>query len=437
MRKINKRADVAVQGGPKTSRRKRLGLGSVALAGGLLLAACGSSGGGNTGTTGSSGGNSKSPVTIGISLSLSGDFSSDGLNFQRGYDLWAKYQNAHGGLLGHPIKLKIVSDASNPTQVVTNYEDLINLDHVPLILGPFSTLLTTPAQKVAHRFGYAFIAGAAGGPAAFVAKYNDYFDVSVPIIGQLLPFAKWLTGLPASQRPTSVAYPTSNDPFTQPMVQAAQTVIQNAGIHTVYSKVFPAEVTDFTPIADAVAASHAQVVVLGSVDVPTVSAFMQAFEQAHYSPKVFVATGGPDQGAAFEKAVGKSNTGGIMVPNVWYPGVNNALTHTMEQMYLSAYGGTASQISSDTAEAFSAGNALAAAVKGTNSLSNSKIIAWLHSGVTIPTVQGLVKFNSIGQTFGGTFVFQWQHGGFVQVLPVGAPGSKPMLYPKPNWGQGG
>src|SRR5487761_1457445 len=165
MRKINKRADVAVQGGPKTSRRKRLGLGSVALAGGLLLAACGSSGGGNTGTTGSSGGNSKSPVTIGISLSLSGDFSSDGLNFQRGYDLWAKYQNAHGGLLGHPIKLKIVSDASNPTQVVTNYEDLINLDHVPLILGPFSTLLTTPAQKVAHRFGYAFIAGAAGGPA--------------------------------------------------------------------------------------------------------------------------------------------------------------------------------------------------------------------------------------------------------------------------------
>jgi len=52
-------------------------------------------------------------------------------------------------------------------------------------------------------------------------------------------------------------------------------------VKTVYSKVFPAEVTDFLPIADAVASSHAQVVVLGSVDVPTVSAFMQAFEQAH------------------------------------------------------------------------------------------------------------------------------------------------------------
>lgn len=415
------------------SRRRRHAVSAVTLAGGLAVAAYGSAGA----STARSTPQLKSPVTIGISLSLSGDFAADGLNFERGYDLWAKYTNEHGGLLGHKVLLKILSDASNPTQVVTNYEDLISLKHVPLILGPFSTLLTTPAQKVAHRFGYAFIAGAAGGPAAFAAKYHNYFDVSVPIIGQLLPFAKWVTALPAGQRPTTAAYPTSNDPFTQPMVQAAQAVMQKAGIKTVYSKVFPAEVTDFTPIADGVAASGAQVVVLGSVDVPTISAFMQAFEQAHYSPKILVATAGPDQGSAFVSAVGETNTGGIMVPNVWYPGVKNALTKTMEQMYHATYGGTASSISSDTAEAFSAGDALAFAVKGTNSFSNSKIIAFLHSGKTFPTVQGLVKFNSIGQTFGGTFVFQWQHGKFVQVLPVNAAGSSKLIYPKPNWGQGG
>lgn len=279
MGQMRKSASVVTRTGRRVVGRGRGGLASVAVAGGLVLAACGASGGAaNSPKAGA-------PVTIGISLSLSGDFSSDGQNFQQGYDLWAKYQNAHGGLLGHKVVLKILSDASNPTQVVTNYEDLISSDHVPLILGPYSTLLTVPAQKVAHRFGYAFIAGAGGGPAAFVAKYNNYFDVSVPIIGQLFPFAKWLASIPASQRPTTVAYPTSNDPFTQPMVQAAQAVIQKAGVKTVYSKVFPAEVTDFLPIADAVASSHAQVVVLGSVDVPTVSAFMQAFEQAHYTPR--------------------------------------------------------------------------------------------------------------------------------------------------------
>ncbi|MHB1987794.1 MAG: amino acid ABC transporter substrate-binding protein [Acidimicrobiales bacterium] len=434
-------ADVGRQGGHKMKRRKRFGVGSVALAGGLLVAALASSGATAGGSTlGAARGASKlkSAVTIGISLSLSGDFSADGLNFERGYELWQKYQNAHGGLLGHRIRLKILSDASSPTQVVTNYEDLISLDHVPLVLGPFSTLLTTPAQKVAHRFNYAFIAGAAGGPEAFASRYHDYFDVSVPIIGQLLPFAKWIAALPKNERPKTAAYPTSNDPFTQPMLPPAERIMRKAGIRTVYSKVFPAEVTDFTPIADAVAASHAQVVVLGSVDVPTVSAFMQAFEQAHYSPKVMIATAGPDQGTAFVKAVGKSNTGGIMVPNVWYPGRDNTLTHIMDKMYVAKYGGSASSISSDTAEAFSCGNVLAAAVAGTHSFSNPKIISYLHrSNVTIQTVQGAVHFNSIGQTFGATYVFQWQHGKFVQALPVGAPGSQKVIFPKPNWGHGG
>jgi branched-chain amino acid transport system substrate-binding protein len=59
------------------------------------------------------------PVKIGVSLSLSGDFSADGLAFQQGYNLWANDVNKTGGLLGHKVSLDIVSDASSPTQVVT------------------------------------------------------------------------------------------------------------------------------------------------------------------------------------------------------------------------------------------------------------------------------------------------------------------------------
>ena len=42
---------------------------------------------------------------------------------------------------------------------------------------------------------------------------------------------------------------------------------------------------------------------LGSTDVPTVQAFMKVFEQKHYTPKMFIAASGPDQGAAFTTAV--------------------------------------------------------------------------------------------------------------------------------------
>jgi hypothetical protein len=45
-----------------------------------------------------------------------------------------------------------------------------------------------------------------------------------------------------------------------------------------------------------------------------------------------------------------------------------------------------------------------------------------------------VSFNSLGEnTKAIAFIFQWQNGKFVQVLPAGATGSVPVLYPKPDW----
>ncbi len=415
------------------SRRKltAAGLGSLitagALAGGLVASSAGAADHAVP--------KAASPITIGVSLSLSGDFSADGQAFQRGYQLWAKDVNRAGGLLGRPVKLDIVSDASSPTQVVTNYQKLISVNHVNLLFGPFSTLLTVPASKIAYRFGYALVEGAGGAPAVFANGLHNVFDVSLPVVDNLVQFAKWIASMPASQRPKTAAYPTSNDPFTEPQIAPAERILQNAGVKTVYSKVFPAEVTDYTPIADAVAASHAQVVVLGSVDVPTVSSFIQAFAQQHFNPKAFIATGGPDQGAAFVKAVGASNTNGVMVPNGWYPGYANASSRKMVSEYVKQYGGTASGINSDVAEAYSVGQVVAQAVTATKSLDNAKLIAYMHGNHTFSSVQGPVKFDKLGENgAAAAFAFQWQNGKFVQVLPAQDSNSVKIQYPKANWG---
>ena len=416
------------------SRRVARMMGLLAAVG-LLAAACSNASAGNNSSTSGSSSSSKQPIVIGASLSLSGDFSADGQAFQRGYQLWADYVNSHGGLLGRPVKLDIVSDASSPTQVVTNYQQLITVDHVNLLFGPFSTLLTVPSAKVAARYGYAMVEGAGGAPAVFQLKLPNVFDVSLPVADDLVPFAQWIASLPASQRPKTAAYPTSNDPFTEPQLPVAEKILQAAGVRTVYFKVFPAEVTDYTPIADQVASSGAQIVLLGSVDVPTVSAFIQAFAQQHYNPKAFIATAGPDQGASFVKAVGASNTEGVMVPNGWFPGYPNAQSQAMVQAYIQKWGGTPSDVNADVAEGYSVGQVLAQAVEATHSLDQSKIIAYLHSGVVLQSVQGAVQFDSLGENGkAAAFAFQWQHGNLVQVLPVGAPGSKAAEYPKPAWG---
>ena len=416
----------------KPHRTRFLAIPAVAAAAAMVLAACSSSGG----SSNASGGNNKSPILIGTSLSLTGDFSADGQAFQRGYLLWQDYVNTHGGLLGRKVKMVFLNDQSSPTTVATNYTKLIASDKVSLTFGPFSTLLTVPAAKVAARYGYAFPEGAGGGPAVYQLGLPNIFNPSPPVADQLVPFADWVVSLPASERPKTAAYPQENDPFADPMTETAQAILQKAGIKTVYSKVFPAENPDYKAGADAVAATGAQMVVLGTADVPTLAAFMQAFEQQHYNPKIMAATSGPDQGAAFLHAVGANNAKGIMVPDGWYGGIKNPLSEAMVKAYIAKYGGNASDINADVAEAFSVGEIAADAATATKGLDNTKIIHYLHSGVTLQTVQGGVRFNSVGENVvAQKFIFQWQSPTqFVQVLPTTDTASVPIINPKPNWG---
>jgi branched-chain amino acid transport system substrate-binding protein len=395
-----------------------------------LLAACG----GSSSSSGSGGGSSAGPVTIGTSLSLSGDFAADGQAFQRGYELWAADQNSKGGLLGRKVKLDIISDSSSPSQVVSNYQKLIASNKDELVFGPFSTLLTVPAARTAARYGYAFVEGAGAGPAVFGTGLKNVFSVQIPIKNDLVSSAQWIASMPAAQRPKTAAYATVNDPFTQPQIPVAQKILQDAGVKTVLSKVFPAEVTDYTPIASQVASSHADLVVLGAVDVPTVSAFTHAFVQQHFNPKALIATAGPDQGAQFVKAVGAGNENGIFVPGIWFGGFQKPDSEQMVKEYIAKYGGTPSDVNADVAEAYAVGQVMAQAVKATHSVDNQKIINYLHSGVTLDSVIGPVKFDSIGEnTVGKALTFQWQHGDLLQSLPTTTPGSHPPLYPKPVW----
>ncbi|EQD50271.1 extracellular ligand-binding receptor, partial [mine drainage metagenome] len=239
----------------KSTRRILRALGVTAVSAASLAMMATSSGASSSGTIAKG-----KPVVIGISLSLSGDFSADGQAFDQGYHLWATDVNQHGGLLGHKVVLDVVSDASSPTQVVTNYQDLISVQHVNLTFGPFSSLLSLPAAKTVARYGYAMVEGAGGAPSVFQAGLNNLFDVSLPVKDALVPFATWISSLPKNKRPKTAAYVTTNDAFTEPQIPVAQTIMKKAGIKTSYYSVFPSETTDYTPIADAVAAAKAQVV---------------------------------------------------------------------------------------------------------------------------------------------------------------------------------
>jgi branched-chain amino acid transport system substrate-binding protein len=279
----------------------------------------------------------------------------------------------------------------------------------------------------------------------------------------MVPFADWLKSLPPGARPRTIAYAMVNDPFAMPPVLQAQKLLQGAGLTTVYNNSgtntpgLPAStgkpytensagtvpIPVLTAAADRVAALHPQIVVIGSVDIPTVSTFINVFKARGFNPQMIIAASGPDQGQAFLNSVGTSNADGIMVPDGWYGAFQNALSHVMVQDYIAKYGGTASDINADVAEAYSSGEVLADAVSDAG-LSNSKIISFLHSGAVLNTVQGPAKWERYvpkkpsGQNVDAiSFVFQWQPGAkFVQVLPTASIGSVTIKAVKPPWATG-
>jgi branched-chain amino acid transport system substrate-binding protein len=390
---------------------------------GLLLAGCTSN---KTGSTPSA---STSPIVIGISLSASGDFSDPSAAAKKGYELWAKTINANGGLLGRQVELKIVDDTSSPDQVVTNYQNLITKDHVDFVFGPFSTLLSAPAAKVANRYGYAFIEPAGGGPAIFDENLNNVFFVQpAPVVAGGVVFANYILSLPADQRPKTAAYPELDDPFAAPIAEAVRKMFEAEGIRTVFKTVYPPETTDFSPIVSKMAVAKPDVVV-GGTQVADGFSLTKAMIEQSFSPSFLFLSNGANDPVNFPDKIGAANTEGIFGAGDWFEDENSPGNTDFVAAYKSAYG--SGPIDSTSAEAYGCGQILQAAVQKINSLDNGKIIAALHQG-SWPSVEGNLSWNSIGEPQGQDLLVEWVSGQLLPVYPATVALHAPVA-PKPNW----
>jgi branched-chain amino acid transport system substrate-binding protein len=373
------------------------------------------------------------PIVIGASIASSGDFSADGKPTKQGYQLWADTINKQGGLLGRQVKLDLVSDNSTPEGVTTAYQKLINVDHVDLTVGPFADLTAAAAATVAARSHYALIEGSGTAPKVFQLGLTNIFSVSLSAKNYMVSFAQYILSLPANIRPKTAAYATQNDPFLLPQLGVARTLLENGGITTVANLQYPAETSDYTPLAQQVIASKADLVMLGTFT-PDSIAYVKAFKQQHYNPKVIIAASGPDQGSQFTGPIGGTKVAeGIFVPNGgWFPDIKTYQNAQFQQDYIATYGGTSADISSDTVQAYSVMQVLTEAVNKIHSIDNAKLLTELHSD-SFDTLQGPVKFASDGENSTAVaFLFQWQGGNLIPVYPQNFAQANPE-YPKAQW----
>jgi len=88
---------------------------------------------------------SDSPVRVGVSVSLSGEYCASGEMYEKGLRLWETEVNNRGGILGRKVELVVKDDASDPAKTAEAYTGFTSKKEADLLLGPDNTFLALAA----------------------------------------------------------------------------------------------------------------------------------------------------------------------------------------------------------------------------------------------------------------------------------------------------
>jgi branched-chain amino acid transport system substrate-binding protein len=412
---------------PRQLRLRSIAGVTLTLAAAAALSACGAAAQ-SSGPATSSG-----PITIGMSLPMTGPVADVSKSGYQGYELWASQVNASGGLLGRQVRLNMLDDGFDPNQTAADYTRLISQDHVDLLLGTFSSLLNAPASAVAARQHMLYVEPSGGASTLFTRGFTNLFFAQ-PGTTATLPdqFVSWFASLPASERPATAAYVTQDDPSARPAVAVFRAKLQALGVKTVYYQVYDPSTTNFDSIAATIAREKPQMIIQGAV-ADDGAQFVRSLQKLRYSPKILFQTNAPTDEAYPSAIGGAENANGIFTTQTWSAVAGFPGNAAFQQAYKRKFGTPPTE---DAANSYTAGQVLAAAVKAVGRLDQQALASWLH-GHTVNTIVGPLKWDKAGDPEGTMLLSQWQNGTLQVVAPAAAATAKTILTSKPAWGAGG
>ena len=106
------------------------------------------------------------PIRIGSTLALTGPLASTSLVHKVVGEIYVEQLNKRGGLLGRQVEWIVKDDQSKPDLARTLYEQLITVDKVDLLMGPYATGAILSAMGVAQRYNKVLVHHTFGIPVA-------------------------------------------------------------------------------------------------------------------------------------------------------------------------------------------------------------------------------------------------------------------------------
>jgi branched-chain amino acid transport system substrate-binding protein len=413
---------------PRPSRRlpgairRKVVVAGVAGVVAMMVGGCGSS------SDSGSGSSQKDPIVIGMSLPLTGPVADRAKPGYEGYQYWVDEINAKGGMLGRNVELKVLDDGFDQKTAISDYTKLIGQDKVDLVLGTFSSDLNLAVAPIAERYNYVYVEPSGGADEIFERGFKKLFFAQ-PATTQKLPdqFVRMIEAAPEDQRPKTVAYVTVEDPNTTQLEKILKEDLEALGLKTVHSATYAADASNFDAIANAVKQAKPDLVVSGSIAQDGIQ-LIRSFQKLGFSPDMLYQTNTPTD-PAFADGIGKDSTEGILTYLAYSAEANYSGNDEFVSGYEKKFGAPPSE---DAANSYTAGQVLAAGVKGAGSLDQDAIADWLHAN-SVDTIVGPLSWNDAGASQGDMLLAQFQGGELRVIGPSRAATAKDIIYKKPGW----
>jgi len=371
---------------------------------------------------------SGAPIRIGMTLALTGPIAAPGAIQKVATEVYLDDLNARGGLLGRKVELILKDDQSRPDLARTLYEQLVTVDKVDLIMGPYGTAAILSAMGVAQRYNKILLHNSFGTPRQ--AKYEMQFSTS----GGALDIENvWpnlvLDAVAAAPRPPkTIAIVTSKFPSLHFVSLGAREVAKKRGLTEVLFLEYEFGNRDFGPIASRVKDAKPDFVWFGAAGIDGVL-ILDAMKKVDYQPPMhfymFPAPG----------------------PMLKVPAANHALAFTTFEehppftnnataaKFIAAYHEKAAKAGlPDThvdllaSICYSMWQTLEAAANGAKSIDDQALAAWLRRN-QVDSIMGRLRWDGPQNFVEGKDIYkvkQLQGGRWLVVWPAdfAAPGAK-------------
>ncbi len=228
------------------------------------------------------------PITIGVSLSLSGKYAAMGKMQKKGFELWEDYTNSQQGLLGRPVQMRIIDDRSDPAAATAIYRRLIEKDKVDLVFGPYSSSISEAILPVTEKNKYPVLLSGASADKLWEQGYQYAFGVYTPAGKYIVGFLQLLV----HHEIKKIAVVSADDTFSLSISKGAEKWGRRFRLDTTLFKPFQKGRKDLRlPAKDAMESGAEALITCGHLDE---SVNMQrALKSIGWRPKACYASVGP------------------------------------------------------------------------------------------------------------------------------------------------